>query len=556
MDEAFRMRGREHQGGGLGSCSLRLVAVRRVCVLVLVAVAAGAASAASGRAAQPAHPELNPLFASEWWLRGPITLTDSAGQPAASDGVNAIGGWPVSTGEGAAVAVLDSGVDMRTPALAGQLLPGRDFLSAGRPVRDLVGHGTQVATLIAGNPQQADGIFGVAPGARILPLRVATRDGHVVPSAAAAALAFATRHPAVRVVNMSWENDFDPVLSRALADAGTAAATLLVSAAGNDGGDLSGRRALPQTLDSANELTVASTDIFDGLSWFSNYGPQVEVAAPGERILSAYPSGTLKIGDGTSMAAAIVSGVAALLFSRFPDASAADVKEAIVSSCTPAPGLVGRVGCGGIVNAPAALARLAELMERPEAAGVSGPRTLVRAERIRAEVDARYRGTGLAVTEASSTAVIDSFTLIAGAEPRVVPAANGLYYAICPIHATCPYPGRSAREPTAFLPRREGLNLAVRTFLETPADVVAVSLPTRRFVLLILERDDVSGSVDAFALRDALAAAPVTGASPELRAIVDRLTRPHLFAPSALVPVSPTRDTLVASSLFPADSRR
>ena len=59
------------------------------------------------------------------------------------------------------------------------------------------------------------------------------------------------------------------------------------------------------------------------------------------------------------MAAAVVSGVAALLFSRYPDASAAQVKQAIVASCTVVPELVGRVGCGGIVNAPAALALLA-----------------------------------------------------------------------------------------------------------------------------------------------------------------------------------------------------
>jgi subtilisin family serine protease len=99
--------------------------------------------------------------------------------------------------------------------------------------------------------------------------------------------------------------------------------------------------------------------MLDGLSWFSNYGPHVEVAAPGERILSAFPLGTLKLEDGTSMAAAIVSGVAALLFSRYPAASAAQVKQAIVSSCTVVPDLVGHVGCGGIVNAPAALATLA-----------------------------------------------------------------------------------------------------------------------------------------------------------------------------------------------------
>ena len=89
------------------------------------------------------------------------------------------------------------------------------------------------------------------------------------------------------------------------------------------------------------------------------------------------------------------------------------------------------------------------------------PGALAHAREIRAEVDARYRrphGPKLAVTEASTTGVIDSFTLFGNAleEPRVVPADNGIYYAICPVGATCPYPGRSARPATAFLPRREG----------------------------------------------------------------------------------------------------
>jgi hypothetical protein len=158
----------------------------------------------------------------------------------------------------------------------------------------------------------------------------------------------------------------------------------------------------------------------------------------------------------------------------------------------------------------------------------------------------------LAVTEVSSTNVIDSFTLFTGAaEPRVVPAANGIYYAICPVGATCPYPGRAAKPPAAFLPRRAALELAVRTFLETSAEVVAVSLPTRRFVLLILERADVIDKVDVPALQAALGADPATAPTPLLRRVVDELTRPNLFVPSALAPVSVTRETLIASPLFP-----
>ena len=84
-------------------------------------------------------------------------------------------------------------------------------------------------------------------------------------------------------------------------------------------------------------------------------------------------AGTLKIDDGTSTAAAIASGVAALLFSRYPHASAAQVKRAIVSSCTEVPDFVGRVGCGGIVNAPTALTALATMLAEPEdAASTSG----------------------------------------------------------------------------------------------------------------------------------------------------------------------------------------
>jgi hypothetical protein len=182
---------------------------------------------------------------------------------------------------------------------------------------------------------------------------------------------------------------------------------------------------------------------------------------------------------------------------------------------------------------------------------------LAHAREIRAEVDARYRGphgTRLAVTEASATSVIDSFTLFASAleMPRVVPADNGIYFAICPVRATCPYPGRRfARSPAAFTPRRAALELAVRTFLETSTNLVVVSLPTARFILLVLERDDVMGDVDASALRDALAGDPASAPDARLRRIVDRMTLPRLFAPWALVPISETRETLVADCLWP-----
>jgi hypothetical protein len=174
---------------------------------------------------------------------------------------------------------------------------------------------------------------------------------------------------------------------------------------------------------------------------------------------------------------------------------------------------------------------------------------VVRAATIRAEVDARYPG--LRVTEASSTAVIESVTLFtAEADPRVVPAANGIYYAVCPIRATCPYPGRAARPASALAPRRVALELAVRTFLQTDADLVLVSLPTPRFVLLVFERADVDASSISERIGNGAAARP----SLELRNVVDTTTRPLLFEPFALERCANGRDTLLALSIEPGRS--
>ena len=142
--------------------------------------------------------------------------------------------------------------------------------------------------------------------------------------------------------------------------------------------------------------------------------------------------------------------------------------------------------------------------------------TLARAEQIRADADTRYPS--LAVTEASGTNVVDSLVLLGSPheQPRVVSAENGVYFAICSRRARCPYPGRAARSPSAQLPRRLAHELALRTLQQTDADLVVVSLPTARPVLLVVER------------------------GVEVQS---------LFVVFALVPVSETRDTLVLAPL-------
>ena len=169
--------------------------------------------------------------------------------------------------------------------------------------------------------------------------------------------------------------------------------------------------------------------------------------------------------------------------------------------------------------------------------------TVAKARQIRAEVDAEHPE--LRVTEASSTAVVESFTLFEDApDPRVVPAGDGIYYAVCPNRATCPYPGRRARAASAFAPRRVALELAVRTFLETDADLVVVSLPTSKFVLFIVERWEV----DAARLAEALAA-PQAETSLRLKSAVDTTTLCRLYWGVALEALPSGRDSVVAVRL-------
>jgi hypothetical protein len=185
---------------------------------------------------------------------------------------------------------------------------------------------------------------------------------------------------------------------------------------------------------------------------------------------------------------------------------------------------------------------------------------VARAEGIRLEVSSRYAqsgGRGLEVTEATSTNVVESFTLLSpdllGA--RIVPADNGVFYAICPVAATCPYPaGRLARSAASFAPRRIALELAVRTFRETSADVVAVSLPTRGFVLFVVERTEL-GEDDLSSLAEALTQDRRRAAASALRTLVDRMTRLRMYAFIALEPTSSGRHTLGAVPVWPEGSR-
>jgi len=191
-------------------------------------------------------------------------------------------------------------------------------------------------------------------------------------------------------------------------------------------------------------------------------------------------------------------------------------------------------------------------------APVLGSTTLSVAQTIRAGVDARYRSLprgGLAVTEASSTGIVESFELLTPdlLETRFLPADNGIYYAVCPVGASCPYPTARVARPAADLgPRRLALELALHTFLETPADVVAVSLPTARFVAFVVERKELAREVDLRALAGALGGNPARALAPSLAQVVDRVTRPRVFVATGLYAMPSGRDAWAGVPRWPS----
>ncbi|GAA2464162.1 type VII secretion-associated serine protease mycosin [Winogradskya humida] len=237
----------------------------------------------------------------------------------------------LSRGDGVIVAVIDSGVDAGHPDLAGAVLPGEDLVSDGQDGRsDVDGHGTQMAGIIAAHGHgDGGGTLGVAPNAKVLPIRLSI-NAFGTSGEAVKAVTFAQKHGA-GVINMSFGSADDAPVQAAIR-AALAADIVVVASSGNrgePGGDFPGR--YPEV------LTVGATDPADRIASFSITGPQVDLTAPGVDIVTTgINSSGYYQGSGTSEATAVVSGAAALVRSRFPELSAAEVVHRLTATATDA----------------------------------------------------------------------------------------------------------------------------------------------------------------------------------------------------------------------------
>ncbi|MET0188232.1 MAG: type VII secretion-associated serine protease mycosin, partial [Pseudonocardia sediminis] len=306
----------------------------------------------------------------------------------------------LADGDGQRIAVIDTGVSPH-PRLDGRLIGGGDYLAGGDGLDDCDGHGTEVAGLIAASPDPVTRTgSGVAPRAQILSLRqsssrftVTGPDGRDRPAGEIGTLADAiTRAVALRatVVNISEVVCVPQAQAgsagaplRAAVRAATEAGVVVVAAAGNldPSGTCTGAaglRPMPALFDDV--IAVAAVDGDDRVAPFSVPGPWVDVAAPGVAVASLSVGGgaTGPVLNGTSYAAPVVAGVAALLRQRFPSLTPDQVADRIRATARhPAAGRDPRVGYG-VLDPLAALTAEPLLLspsQDPAGGSVTGPRT-------------------------------------------------------------------------------------------------------------------------------------------------------------------------------------
>jgi subtilisin family serine protease len=249
----------------------------------------------------------------------------------------------IARGRGVKVAVIDSGIDRSHPALAGAI--SRSFNAAGNRGKEIGSHGTAIAGIL-----KAQGLLkGVAPAAKLLAVRAFFSNGAGGEEQSSTAiimraLDWAVRHEA-RIVNMSFAGPHDAAVEEAVT-AARKRGVILIAAAGNGGPDAA--PAFPAAYQDV--IAVTATDTQDRLYGKANRGPYIDVAAPGVDIFVVAPARAYRHSSGTSLAAAHVSGIVALLLERDLSLDGAAVADILKQGATDLgkPGLDPDFGAGRV----------------------------------------------------------------------------------------------------------------------------------------------------------------------------------------------------------------
>ena len=319
-----------------------------------------------------------------WWMWSADSSTAGSIQVQAVPGID-IGlaeAWGLYDGgsRDVVVALVDTGIDYTHEDLAGRIwtnvdeIPGNGIDDDGNGyVDDVYGwnfysdtndvyvgtedaHGTHGAGTIAANADNGTGIAGIVQSDRVKVMAVKAlggSDGSGTTASIIQAIQYAEANGA-QICNLSLgSSQNDPALYRTMASSDM----LFVVAAGNDGTDLETSPSYPASYDLDNVISVANIRYDGELDPTSSYGAaSVDLAAPGSYILSTTPCGTYSYMTGTSMAAPMVSAAAAMVYSAFPNATLADVKDILLASVQKLDSLSDRTATGGMLDLGAAMA--------------------------------------------------------------------------------------------------------------------------------------------------------------------------------------------------------
>jgi subtilisin family serine protease len=325
----------------------------------VAALAAACAALSTTVASAAVRPD--PQLPDQWALQG--------------DGpMGAASAWSRITGGDVTVAVVDTGVNLGHRDLAPNLwtnpgeLPGNgidddadglvddvhgaDFVNRDGDPADDNGHGTHVAGIVAARGNNGVGVAGLAWRARIMAVKVLGPNASGDMATVAEGVRYAVAHGA-RVINLSLTGPIPgPDLAAAVSEAATAN-VLVVAAAGNTHADDDAIAAYPAALDAPNLVAVTSSDQRGALAPSASFGrASIDLAAPGEEILSTARGGGYELRSGSSMAAAQVSGAAVLLASARPGLGWEAMRAALLGSARPTslPVAAGRLDVAGALR--------------------------------------------------------------------------------------------------------------------------------------------------------------------------------------------------------------